>query len=692
MENREAVQPIPMNLPAVVPPLPGAMAPPSTFAELFQSMPDVYNGEYQAYLNTYGPNDTLPGTLLQRTTLGFPHDTVPPVFIYLTQQGQIRSVHNLHHIIAPPGQPLVEWENVCLGLGSDIHEGHITALVLPAQEIFSLTPEIDVPTLETMAAQLVAGENGMVPPIAVGALDIEQVRSRKMIPVPYAYVRLFLFRILSPAEAWNQVGVQIIADGRTEDCEVLLNFLRAATVPTFGQIRQDPNRPPLIALQGAVHPPIGDATFYSHLTRKLRALLPGGTMAPTPNAILQQVMHGQNMLRQTIEEAAMESQTTRRNEIEASQLPKSFSDIFPAHAAKVRKLCGAGNDDDRLPEFWRYLARANGKKAAGFSLLQELATTRANDADSARVLPIVSAALYEQVSKFRIGTGDTEDLKVGLSPFLMCPVGYHRADAQRQLNEQYQIIHEGAHPTLADTMHLLPATYNLPTDIHQLVDFIGAFSVIIDVLLGVENPVAISLRSHHRFWDLQKSMVANSLPRDAHHLVILGTLRYLQLNILRFFNQQMYSGLQIPPPIFSYLETMVLDRTFQVLPPMPAEYYHSQQTTTTPPNAMAGGGAAFKNADTKGSSEQSRGTQVTAPTTQVVTTWHERFEGNAKSIQTLKNDGGKKLPKTANGACQICLSYHLKGSCFTNCRNKLSHRKLDTAETTTFQTFVDAHL
>jgi hypothetical protein len=86
-----------------------------------------------------------------------------------------------------------------------------------------------------------------------------------------------------------------------------------------------------------------------------------------------------------------------------------------------------------------------------------LATTQANDADSARVL-------YEQVSKFRIGTGNTEDLKVGLSPFLMCPVGYHRAEAQRTLNAQYQIIHEGANPLLTDTMHHLPTTYNLPMD------------------------------------------------------------------------------------------------------------------------------------------------------------------------------------------------------------------------------------
>jgi hypothetical protein len=104
----------------------------------------------------------------------------------------------------------------------------------------------------------------------------------------------------------------------------------------------------------------------------------------------------------------------------------------------------------------------------------------------------------------------------------------------------------------------------------------------VDILFGVETPIAINIWSHHRFWDQQKVMVANSLPKEAHHLVILGTMRYLQLNILRYFSQQMYFDTPVPTPTFFYLETMVLDRSFQVLPPMPAEYYHSQQPASAP--------------------------------------------------------------------------------------------------------------
>jgi hypothetical protein len=90
---------------------------------------------------------------------------------------------------------------------------------------------------------------------------------------------------------------------------------------------------------------------------------------------------------------------------------------------------GSKNLFGRVPstcseDYGVFLAQLNEKNSAGFAILQGLATTWANAVDSAQVLPIVLAALYEQLSKFCIGTDDTEDLQVGLSPFLMCPVGY----------------------------------------------------------------------------------------------------------------------------------------------------------------------------------------------------------------------------------------------------------------------------
>jgi hypothetical protein len=663
---------------------------PMTFSALFQSMPDEYNGDYQEYLNTYGVNNTTAVELLRTSTTEFEPDRVPSVFLFQDQQRIIRTVHHLHTIKRLPGQPVGPWDNVCIGFSSDIHGGHITTLQLPAEELFTTIPLTAVPTIATMAMKLQAAENGHIRPHAHGEPDTEQISSRKMIPVPKAYVQQFLFRALDPRDAWNEIGVQIIEDGRERSCSVLLNFLRLSAVSALGN-RNEPDQigGPLVALTGMVQPPMGDASFYTHLGRKLKAILPGGTAAPTPQAVLHQVMRGQTMLQQTLYNVAEDNRVDRQREQDTVRAPKSVSEAFPAHAAKIRQICNAGNEDDRLPSFWTLWARESGKKSTGFRLLQALATERANDRESARVQPIVSATLFEQLANFQLGSIDLEDVKLGLSPFLMCPVGYRLASAQRTLNDQYVMVNDGTAPSLADTKAILPPTINVPDDIHQLVDFIGAYSVVMDVILGVAAPLSIRLREHHTFWDSQKSMVCNSMPQQSFRTVILGVLRYLQLAVLRYLNTLMYSHQAVALPNIDHLETTIDTRTYQTLPQMPAAFYLSSNAPTT---KVAGGGSAAPPSRSPVQEDKNRGIPVAAPAEDIVPAWAEAYANGRKSLATLRLDGAGKLPLAAKGGHQLCLCYHLKGTCFHNCRNHLTHRKLTAAETTSFQAFVDQHL
>jgi hypothetical protein len=634
----------------------------------------------------------------------FPVNTVPPVFIYQDQQRMIRAVHHPHYRSTIIGQPS-EWDNVCIAFASDVHGGHITTLVLPAEEIFTTTPEISVPTTETMVAMLADAEGGNILPLDRGP-NVVQVRSRRMIPVPHAYIRQFLFRALTPSQAWNQVGEQVLIDGRADDCEVLLNFLKAAAVSSFGGVRNEPHGPPAVAIRVPVQPTIGNEEFYTHLADKLRTVLPGSTMAPTPSEVLQQVVDSQNRLHQTLSNTAIANRRDRLLEREEALIPKSFSEVFPAFAAKIRKLCGAGNDDGALPEFWKAHAKEGGKKKYGFMLLQEGATTRARHPNSAGVHPIISANLYEQISKFSLGTSDLEDLRVGLSPFLMCPVGYERADQQRRLNEQYLMLSDGVAPSLADSNLILPAVYNIPSNVYQLVDFIGAYSVVLDVLLGVEHRLSKRFYKHHRFWVQQTSTVVNAMPPNAHGHIILGTLRFLQVNLMRYINEEMYTdaGDQgedgydgvVPLPDFASLESVILNRTFQVLPLMPASYQAQVaaqvQASQSVSNSSGNSNTPKAPRQAAAANDTSRSVQVSAPTNHVVTAWHERFDRGSKSILTLRTDGAGSLPKSSDGQHHLCLSYHFKGTCYNNCRSRSTHRQLNAAETTDFQAFVDKYL
>lgn len=214
----------------------------------------------------------------------------------------------------PIGQANGAWNNVYIGFLSDIYEGHITSVeghitsvVLPTQELFTAVNAVRVPTVGVTHERLAAANQGMLLPLDPDDKETEMVGSRRIIPVPHAYVHLFLYRTLTPAEAWNQIGMQIVADGREEDCVAILKFLRMTMINELGQLRNDPVVLPQVAVIDDIIPPLGDAVFFSHLARKLRMLLPGATMAPTPNAVLQQVIYGQNLLRQTLQEATLEN-------------------------------------------------------------------------------------------------------------------------------------------------------------------------------------------------------------------------------------------------------------------------------------------------------------------------------------------------------------------------------------------------
>ena len=63
--------------------------------------------------------------------------------------------------------------------------------------------------------------------------------------------------------------------------------------------------------------------------------------------------------------------------------------------------------------------------------------------------------------------------------------------------------------------------------------------------------------------------------------------------------------------------------------------------------------------------------------------WTAKFASSAKEIKDLKLDTNR--PK-------ICLSYHLRGTCFESCREHPTHRALTTAEKTATQAFLDKAL
>ena len=109
-----------------------------------------------------------------------------------------------------------------------------------------------------------------------------------------------------------------------------------------------------------------------------------------------------------------------------ARAPKTFTDAYPTLAPSLYRLCSV-DDDAAIPAFWKEIATTGGKKHQSMACLQQLVSNRASEPDSARSPIVVSPALFERVSQFRLGSVDPDDILEGITPFLICPQHYHRA-------------------------------------------------------------------------------------------------------------------------------------------------------------------------------------------------------------------------------------------------------------------------
>ena len=198
----------------------------------------------------------------------------------------------------------------------------------------------------------------------------------------------------------------------------------------------------------------------------------------------------------------------------------------------------------------------------------------------------------------------------------------------------------------------------------------------------------------NQYWDYQKSMVVNALVVESHGVAILHTLRYIQISCLGYFNDKMYLP-NATFPDFAFLEQNIRLRTFGNLPPMPAEFYYTQQANnrtaaTAPATTPSATTTTGRSSNTR--SNDRKADPVTAPDSQIVKEWNEKYVAKKKSLYTLRTEAAGKLPKTTDNTTLICFAYHLCGQCFDVCRSKSTHRPLNADKTTTIQRFVDKHL
>jgi hypothetical protein len=209
-----------------------------------------------------------------------------------------------------------------------------------------------------------------------------------------------------------------------------------------------------------------------------------------------------------------------------------------------------------------------------------------------------------------------------------------------------------------------------------------ATSVFLDVIQGTDHPHAKEYRRFCREdWPHMEAVL-----NQGNHMDILPRIcREVQVKMVTYLRR--LTGRLMPDvPAYQDITEDVLHEKFSNLNTLPPAYMVAPATAG---GATAGGGAG---AGTRGGAatgrDRSAGPGQAVSNPRPVNAWKDAWVASGRNLRDLPR---QHIPKTGDGT-QICLSWHIKGSCFERCEREATHRNLSGTERTAMTQFVQQHV
>lgn len=668
---------------------------PDTYFTKYSASVDALSGDYaQLHTRHAVSQATTPADLLDR--LAVASELIPKVFLVevMLPDGNlaVTTVFRVTKFVPHPIQASF-WDDKIFGFMGDVEVNNFINIVELTEELLEVTAEGTVHTVGTVDAAIQAqpGQTAL-DFLATGAANTEKVQSRYMVQVPHAYIPLVLNQLLSPIEAWATLGGAIMADGNEIACSHVVNWLRLAM--TYRANAVDPTAPDMPAtymgeLTTAFPPLAVDGALNSFRWGLLRSDLP--VLDRAGYAVSEPLLH---VIREMRDERKEERERAeeRRSLDTAVKLPSS---VFPATTGKWLRLTSLDREVD-LPDIYHLWANS-GKHERRLLLSDKVAERAAQEGAATTFEPIVSKELYEKVSQGNVAPGkhQIEDLSLGLQPFALGNfVGDILGDTIQARAAAWDLMMAGSTaPTLGEQYTFSTKEIRLPTDVYTAGLMLKTTSVIFDVVLGVGNAHASRFRYFCvREWpELEATLhVASMENPELLPAVLPRIVRWVQVRHVRYFKDRMDHPHPPNLPDYRNLVDMVLDRGWHNLPTIPDRYKVPIRPHKIPTDSQdrTDKGKTDKPVDRDGKDKAS---MVQNP--KASTAWVKAFVDSGKKLPDIQQHAPLTKQKGRDGdLLPVCLSWHLKGTCFSNCKRAGSHRALSTEEQSGMVTLVEQQL
>lgn len=400
----------------------------------------------------------------------------------------------------------------------------------------------------------------------------------------------------------------------------------------------------------ALPPPLSDATFEAALTQ------------------LRTDIAAQHNARENREQAQHADREAREDRRDAQQ---TFEGRYgQPKLEEVLRLLDLQSEDD-LPETLRDLAK-NKKKSEDTAVLQNAIDARASAPASAadeNTKPQLSTHIIDKFRSYAwAATGN--DIADGITPFNITFVTEPAARTLAAKVERLTAVESSSTSmSYADAEIFLKNDAHFPVDSPSCAYRLAAHSIMVDIMMGPTCPYAVAYRQcvqalqSHLLLSLR--LQYGDAGGGAYHLS-LRILYWLTQQFLYYLSQRKL-GRDPPLPDFDALlrhaHTKTLDGFLGQLPASWMEQVTPTETPTTSKKKEA--------AKTSGSSAKANNTNWNVS---IKKRWEAAHLQSIKELLGNKQEGtDAPIPKF--GDSEACLSWLIRGRCFTNCSRASTHKQ-----------------
>jgi len=696
-------------------PTPPSGAALSHYSELFGSDAfDPHNNDSEGYaslLASFRTNNRAPSNAHLNRYVGDAQSDYPQAFVRVVKDtigGPCYEV--VHAVVRYPtlmGRPTA-WDGRLFAFSGDVFEGLISTVEFPAAafEIANTGNAVNVPATIARALELLAAEptDQALKLLADGQAQIRGVTVRYMIPLPHAYVPLLFGRRRTIRSGFAAVAQLIEQRGDAVNLPHMVEwFLGSLMLAADGTSVLTGN--PLII-------PQADMSLNRHRRGVLVAHLPGLARPPVePGSAIQAQMaaHMYDLVeesRRTREEAARHA--------DKQSAPRSVAKYFGEAGANT--LCILCNVDysEELPPVWAALA-ANSRHDR--STLERFISDRSHEAKLDRGCPVVSPELVKKLLSLEWSGMNSDDLSAGIQPFALILPDSADGHGAQEMAASYDLLMEASTTTqLTDVQKLRQSKVRVPLNHQEAGAQLTAALLVWVTVLGTEHPFAVSLAAmvtefvtsayHYgnRIDQIPSEKITHGVPRPA------LLLRYVQLRSVMYWRTaKSQRRLPVTPPDFAEVLRKIDIQDHSWIPTIPTKYWsrvqnpgvprlnpmvewfsqlsqltggHSSDGSSFTPTPIApatgsAGGGSSGNGGSGGSQNpgptRERQTKQTNPgISQILQPFKDK--ATAGTIRDAIARGGGPSKVSRNGVeIPMCVSYHLRGECWSGCSRAADH-------------------